>query len=196
MTRQTQNSFLRANYLWQELEQSELELVSAADGQWSDAQIEHVTEWCEQLRLLRWVLGVDAQPTPLAHFPRIDFSLALELLQEKASLARKRTVQPSDLRVQRDIARQYTARVVAELKVRGLIASGPELEGWADEFRAECLGASSDYLAGAKTIADLDNGALRLLGTFSVARQKYASYLIEQLNAVHPFAFSTWTGFS
>jgi hypothetical protein len=32
-----------------------------ADGQWTTEQQNEVATWCEQLRLLRWTFGIDAE---------------------------------------------------------------------------------------------------------------------------------------
>lgn len=192
VTRQLQNSFLRGAGLWDKLERPEADLASAADGLWSVEQQNLVLTWCEQLRVLRWTFGLDSELVPLAHFPALDFSLSQEVLRQGRPVTRKPLLKPWDVRVQRDFAAEYTARIVAELKTRGLIAGGPELEGWADEFRAKSIGDSTDYLAGAKTIAELDEDALRCLGAFASARERYCAYLVELLNVPQPFSFSTW----
>jgi hypothetical protein len=72
-----------------------------------------------------------------------------------------------------------------------LIRDDPDL-GWADEFRAGVLGDSTDYLAGALTIGELDEGALRLLGWLAAARERYATYLIDQLSAPRAVPFPVW----
>jgi len=192
VTRQVQNSFLRETGLWDELERPEAELSIAADGLWTPEQCNLVLTWCEQLRVLRWVFGIESEAVPLSHFPKLDFSLSQEVLRRGRPLTSKPLVKPWDVRVQRDVAREYTARVVAELKTRGLIAGGPELDGWADEFRAKSVGDSTDYLAGAKTIGELDEGALRQLGVFASARERYCAYVVELLNVTQPFSLSTW----
>ena len=194
VSRQMQNTLLREKSLWDNLEQSEANLVSAADGRWSMEQQNQVFMWCEQLRVLRWVQGLDSELVPLAHFPALDFSLSREVLRRGRSQSDKPLLKSWDVRVQRDVAIEYTARVVAEFRGRGLIADSPELQGWADDFRAKSLGDSTDYLAGAKTIGELDDDALRRLGSFAVARERYCAYLVELLNAVRPFPFSTWAG--
>ena len=195
VTRQIQNALLREHGLWHKLEQAEAEMASAADGRWTVEQQTHIPMWCEQLRLLRWTLGVDAELVSLAHSPTLDFSLSGEILRwEKITWSSKPVLKSWDVRVQRDTAMEYTARIVAELKARGLIAESPELEGWADEFRAKSLGASTDYLAGTRTIGELDDDALLRLGSFAAARERYAGYLVDLLNAVQPFPFSTWAG--
>ena len=188
-----QNALLCENGLWDKLEQAEADLTSAADGRWSLEQQNQVFMWCEQLRLLRWVIGLDSELVPLAHFPALEFSLSREVLRRGRSQSDKALLKSWDVRVQRDVAMEYTARVVAEFKGRGLIAASQELEGWADEFRAKSLGDSTDYLAGARTIGELDDGALRRLGSFAAARERYCAYLVDLLNAIQPFPFSTWT---
>jgi hypothetical protein len=192
VTRQSQNGFLRDRGLWPKLEQSEFELASVADGHWTAMQQNQVIEWCEQIRLLRWVLRIDAEIVPLAHFPKLDFSLATQLFRDKDAMPHGQTVEPWEVRTERDAALEYGARIVAEMKARGHIKDDPDVASWADEFRAKSLGSSTDYLAGSRTIADLREDELRLLGSLAVARERYASYLAEQLNSGHAFPFSTW----
>ncbi len=191
VTRQTQNCFLREHRLWEKLERIEFSLASLADGQWTEEQYGRLVDWSEQVRLLRWILKVDSEIVPLAHYPRLDFSLASELL-ERAGHFGGAVLTAWEVRVQRDIAMEYTARVLAEMKARSLVPGGPELEGWADEFRAKSLGASSDYLAGPRTIAELDDNELRLLGSLAAARFRYAGYLVDQLNSVQVVPYSVW----
>jgi hypothetical protein len=165
VTRQVQNTLLRQIGLWEKLEPTEIALVSAADGLWTAAQRMEVITWCEQLRLLRWTLGMDAELMPLAHNPQVDYSLARDLLQGEAAARSGKPIRASwDLRGERDLALEYLARVLAEFKGRSLIADSVELDGWADELREKSLGASVDYLAGSKTIGELSDEPLRLLG--------------------------------
>src|SRR5205807_1866755 len=72
ITRQIENQLLRRHGLWEKLEQPELEMVSVEDGLWATQQQNGIVEWCEQLRLLRWVLRLDAELMPLEHFPQPD----------------------------------------------------------------------------------------------------------------------------
>lgn len=64
LTRQALNMFLREEELWEKLELAEADLASAADGRWSSEQEGYVVVWCEQLRLLRWVLGITPRLFP------------------------------------------------------------------------------------------------------------------------------------
>ena len=97
----------------------------------------------------------------------------------------------SDLRGERDIALGYLARIVAELEARGLITV--ESETGLKELRAKSLGASIDYLAGAKTIGELGDDSLRFFGAVAGARERYASWLVETLCAADVIAFSAWS---
>jgi hypothetical protein len=193
VTRQIQNGFLRERGLWTRLEHSEFELTSLADGRWTTIQQNQVVEWCEQLRLLRWAIGVDAEIMPLAHFPKLDFSLAMGLLRQQTREQHRQTVEAWEVRMERDLALAYTARIVAELKARGHVQDDPDIADWADEFRAKSLGASTDYLAGARTIEDLNDDELRLLGSVAAVRERYAAYLTEQLNSTQVLPFSAWS---
>lgn len=192
-TRQALNGFLREHGLWDKLEAEEASLASAADGRWCSADEGLVFDWSEQLRLLRWVLGVDAEIVPLWLCPGLDFNLAWDLLQQVTTMrGRNSDVGAWDIRAERDTALGYVARVAAEFRARGAGPDGSEFDKWADEFRASCLGASVDLLSGARTIEETDDDALRSLGLLAVARERYAGYLLEQVDAPEPFAFSAW----
>jgi hypothetical protein len=193
LARQTLNTFLRVRNLWEKLERAEADLASVADGLWTSEQEGYVVVWCEQLRLLRWVLGIDPEIVPLWHCPGLDFRLSWDLLQRGTAVNDRRVeIGPWDIRMQRDLATDYMARIIAELKARGIVPAGPELDGWADELRAKSLGASVDLLAGTRTIAEISDDGLRCLVVLAAARGRYASYLVDQLNAPTPFAFSSW----
>jgi hypothetical protein len=87
--RGTVNQVLRARDLWSHLEPREQKLLSAATGSWSSSEKNRFPEWCEQLRLLRWTLGIDAELTPLAHDPGPDSGLAAGLLESEPPVFRR-----------------------------------------------------------------------------------------------------------
>jgi hypothetical protein len=194
VTRQAQNAILREKGLWDKLEPAESDLVSTADGRWSEEQRQQLASWCEQLRLLRWTLGIDAELMPLIHFPKVDFALSQSLEGPREVLLRsERTLAPWELRVERDIAWRYFARIVAELKGRDLIGGDSEMEKWTAGLRAATIGPSTDYLAGPKTVGELDDESLKLLGVIAWSRGRYAAYLVDQLSADNCFSFATWS---
>ena len=94
--------------------------------------------------------------------------------------------------MQRDLATDYMARIIAEFRFREVVPADPELDGWADDLRAKSLGASVDLVAGVRTIAEMNDDALRSLVVLAAGRGRYASYLVDQLNAPKPLAFSSW----
>lgn len=194
VTRQIQNTLLRKMGLWEQLDRHESELAMAADGLWTPEQRNEVITWCEQLRLLRRTLGIDAEVIPLAHNPSVDFSIVRDLLRDEPETQKEDITRASwDLRSERDIALEYFARIVAELKGRSPINNSAELEGWADDFREKSMGASVDYLAGSRTIGEMDEDPLRLLGMTAHARAQYAGYLVDLLSSAETVAFAEWS---
>jgi|SRR5665213_983934 len=193
VTRQNQNAFLRAHRLWEKLESAELALVTTQDGGWTIEQQGEAINWCEQLRLLRWIFGVDTEITSMEHSPKIDFRLYQGVLdQQELSIESAKAPTSADLIVQKEIAQAYVARTVAEMKARGIMPGSSELEAWAKELRAELGGPSTDLLAGVKTVGDLDADSLRLLAMTAIARYRYSGYLSDVLSAGIPFSFDSW----
>ncbi|WP_321472152.1 DUF4272 domain-containing protein [uncultured Paludibaculum sp.] len=190
VTRQVQNTWLRENGLWQELEENEGALMSAADATWAGADRDSIVVWCERLRLLRWVLGMDPQLEPLEHFPRPDLRL-MQGLHERPE-APQASVMPWDVRVEREKAAAYHARLVAEFQVRKLLPQDPEMEAWSSTLLEQYAGSSTDYLAGTKTIGELEEPELRLLAETVFARVQYAMYLELQLSSDAPISFGSW----
>lgn len=187
VTRQIQNSALRNQGLWEELEPAEKELMIGADGTWTDGHRAAVIGWCEQLRLLRWTLQLDNELVPLAHQPKVDFAIA-QMSRKSDSKPMRST---SDLRVERDISIAYVARVIAELTARSLLVENPERQ-WTKKLRENLLGQSTDYLVGSQTVADLHERELRALGLVANERAKYAGYLVDQLSSPEPLRFQDW----
>jgi hypothetical protein len=190
--RQIHNSRLRELDLWDNLEPNECGLMSSPEGSWTQVQQSELVTWCEQLRLLRWVLGVDAELVPLMHFPQADPAL-MEGLPDLAALSGNSGGQSSwNMRIEKDIALGYAARVIAELKARNLIVSNSELDEWASQLRDAHLGESSDLLAGAKSVGSLSDSDLMLFARIAITRERYGAYLVDQLAADKPIPHSAW----
>lgn len=191
ITRQTQNEILRKNNLWEKLEPDEVELMSSPDGSWTDQQRILSRAWCEQLRLLRWTLGIDAEIAPLMLMPVLDFNVARGLLESGQPLGKPQTLETWTLRKERDTAHAYLARLVAEMHSRGL-AQPADSDGWSANFREQLVGASKDLLVGAKTVAELDDQTVTVLCATAWARYQYAAYLVELLSNAQAFPFAKW----
>lgn len=185
------NQVLRARGLWNHLESEDRQLLFAPSGSWSMAEKSRFPQFCEQLRLLRWVLALDVELMPLAHKPVPDSRLAAGLLEPEPPCVRRQTaVERWELRRKRDIALNYAARIVSELHKRGMIEGGlpkPVLAPQAD------LGASTDLLVNAKTISELDNADLQSLAFTALARLRYTMYVMDILETKKIVSFGIWS---
>lgn len=186
--REEQNTLLRQLGLWDDLEPGERELVSSPDGAWTDEQRSAVPSWLEQLRLLRWVLGIDGEIAPLNWQLQPDFALIRGLNQQHFSVAHGW----ADIALQRDIAAGYAARIAAEQKYRSLENFPGSVESELIALRDEFTGDSTDLLVGTKTIKDLDNSDLSLHEFLSWSRFHYAGYLLALLETNRITPFSEW----
>ena len=194
VTRRALIENLRKEELWDKLTVEEGDLLRIPDGEWSSEQVHQMAQWCEHLRLLRWVLRIDAQITPLAHFPKTDVSLSGEIVKHgKALFTGKKLLESWDIRVERNIAREYLLRCLIERQSRGSIHAPPEFAEWAVQARVKMAGPSEDMLAGVKEVGELDNNELTFLQLIAAARENFSDYLIDQVTADHPVDFSAWS---
>lgn len=183
---------LRKGKLWDQLEPGEADLLCAADGAWTSEQKNNMHSWCEQLRLLRWTLGLDADILPLAHVPKPDVSLTVGLLNPEQLLVRCKYIREIwEIRRERDLASEYTARIISELMKRGLLDSD-SADGSFEPLLQARQDPSTDVIAGVKTVGELDDSALRSLGSTAVARLRYAEYLMEQLESQTRMPHMEW----
>jgi hypothetical protein len=190
IARQRQNQLLIKSGTWQKLRRDEADLLSAPDRAWSQEQCNTSLTWCEQIRLLRWTLRIDDEIMPLAHFPPLDFTLA-KLPGEIAETDTPMLL-ASELRAEREIAKGYLARLVAESASRKLIHSTPQLDKWSAELRSAVSGPSTDFWIGTRTVHDLDDREVSFLLATANARHDYAAYLVALLGSETPLAYTDW----
>lgn len=192
-SRQVVNTRVRQKGLWEKLEPQEADLLGREGGTWGPEDLLLVLRWSEQLRLLRWVTRMDAEIRPLAHGVALDFGLATLPDHNHARPQGKRPLLNSwDVRVERDIALTYLARIAGELHTRGCLDLVLDNNEWVQPFLRQVSGDSLDLWFGVNTIADLSDNGLRLSGAAIAARERYASYLVDLLGAAQPFSFSEW----
>jgi hypothetical protein len=188
--RQSGNMLLRSAGQWDELTAQERDLMSSPEGAWTIEQAEHVVAWREQLRLLRWSLGMDSVLEPIDHLVPHDAELHGGLWEPDASRFSDAPIRiPSDARAVHDLAQGYYTRALAEMTSRQLVNLPVDTTAILEKFRQSVLGDSSDFLAGERTVAELRNEELPILAMIAHARVEYAGYLAELLSAVAPFAF-------
>lgn len=196
--RPTLNSLLRSAARWDALDLIEADLMGSPEGSWTSEQQMLVTSYSEELRLLRWVLGIDAELVPLSHCPKADMALALDQIRKGAcSAAKGFAVESWDVRAHRDEAITYCGRVLAELRVRGEAdpaydTGDDEFYAWAAELRSQLIGASTDLVVGSETVEDLATNELTLLLNIAEARAQYSAYLMDQMNSAVPYSFRQW----
>lgn len=194
VTRRTQNEILRRENLWEKLEADEADMFRAADGHWKTDQVDSASSLCEYLRLLRWVLGLDAKLFPLTHFPRVDVSLTQGLVERRQKVFQGKSVLATwDVRVERDAADQYFARCIAEIVARRKTSVAAEVDEWAHGLRDDLMGPSKDFVVGTQTIGELDESTLRAFFIIASARTRYAGYLVDILASGVPVTFKEWS---
>lgn len=186
--RQRVNRCLGTSGIRNKLEADERQLCSSAAGTWTSEQRWRAIAWGEQLRLLRWMLGVDSESTSFALFPRIDVRTAWDFIRPGATRPALRiSDQPWLLREQRHLAAQYMKGVTHELGARkgSRIGNDPDKPG-------PLPLPSEDLLAGARSITELSDSDLSIFAATLRARYQYASYLLDLLEANEPQPFSSW----
>ncbi len=190
ITRQTQIEHLRKQQLWDKISVEEGDLLRIADGHWASEQIHLMLPWCEQLRLLRWVLGLDPQIMPLAHFPKPDPSLTPNITKGGQSLFEgKRLANTWDIRLERDIARGYKLRCLSEVQSRGLVDGSPELAEWAMNVRNKLDSPSVDILAGVKAVGELNKNELNSSLGYRIGQRNICRLLDRSIGHDHPIDF-------
>jgi hypothetical protein len=185
------NELMRTNGFWHQLEPEEADLFRVPDGCWTSAQTRQLPTWCEQLRLLRWTVGMDAEIDPLAHIPKPAARLFRTALGDEQPFERPNVLEAWQLRQERDAAAGYALRIFCELVHRGSV--DPDLgRGVPKGMSYERRGPADDYLAGVRTVGELDDRTLNILACSAVARFQYARYLMDQLRAQQPISYSRW----
>jgi len=192
IVRREQIQFLRECGLWGALEPAELGLISAADGNWAPEQLNHLPQWCEQLRVLRWVLKIDTYLLPLSRHPNLDFSVAGSIAKNGDAIRCKVSLQPLDIRPVRDLAYAYTLSVALEMSRRGLIHPTERLEEKEREMRVGFFQKRGDFVVNGSYLWELENEELWSLFHVACIRHSYCQYIIDQLsaNGVRPYQFS------
>lgn len=183
------NRSLREKNLWENLDAGESELLAHPEGAWRQADVGRLVEWREHLRVLRWVTGIDRAVQPLSRTTPPDMRIATEILQREYGTPARVTLWASDLRIERDGAAVYLARVMAELQFRGLETFDSDGQ-WAATVQENFRGDSADLLLGSRVVGELTDEELRAFGAVVAIRYSYAAYLTELLDVSEPFGFA------
>ena len=119
--RQVVNQPLIEGQLWPKLESAEADLLALPLGSWSSEQTEMGAQWVEQLRLLRWVLGIDEDAVGMDDPPQLHGLLLPVGWAEPAARPPMVRRPPSEIRLYREGAQCYLVRALAELEARQLL---------------------------------------------------------------------------
>lgn len=182
LTRQQQNNLLRDRGLWDKLDPEEQFLATSAQGSWSEDDSALTYVWCEQLRLLRWVLRMDDEVAPLEDLPGPAWKAVYATLETAFDPPLLKPMLASwDVRVERDRAAQYTARTLAEFAHRGQYQTGSADTSSLLRWRNFVSGTGRDLRLGRGGISELDDHTLHLIASVASTRWQYAAYLVDFL---------------
>ncbi len=183
ITRQRTLGVARGAELWEGFSAREQDLLISAEGSWEWDEIQSGILQIEDVRVMRWVIGVDEVLVPFEFLER-DLKPALEVTALGKSLKGDRCLASYDLRPAQTMARTMVERGVAEGVRRGLI---PEMEEDAREHYlqlAERMGADEgqDLLIGTETVGKAEWEEIRWAVQMAVRRDQVLSVLIDYLN--------------
>jgi hypothetical protein len=191
--RQQQNELLRHRGLWEHLEPTEQLLATSAQGTWSEEDAAMTYTWCEQLRMLRWVLGMDQSLKPLEETSGPDWDAVHQTLDAHFDPEHRRPMlAPWDVRIARDKAAEYTARVLAEYAHRGQIEDRDTDTASLLRWRDFVDGTARDLQVDQVPIADLDGETLQWVASISSVRWQYGAYLVDLLTDAETVSLADW----
>ena len=186
------NTHLRETGLWDLMEPEERDLATRESNGWTIQECSGVPVWCEQLRVLRWVVGIDPELQPL-HWIPVQYGEVASLPPDLATVKLVRA--PWETRAVRDEAWSYHIRIAAELHHRGLLdpaslnpGAGAELE----KIRGNLLGESKDFLIGSQTVSATNSQTLLEINTVAFVRSNYAAYLTELPGEARVISLKDW----
>ena len=170
--------------VWEIVPEADRELLRSAEGSW---EWETIWPWItrsEDVRVLRWVLGIDQVLTPF-EFLRSDLTVAVELTLRPDRVNGDVCLAAYDLRPEQTIAQTMVARCIAEGIQRGLLdETDVEARRQMVEL-AENMGSgeNADLLAGSETVGQAKWDRIIWLGQAALRRTRVLTALIGYLNS-------------
>lgn len=170
--------------IWDGLTEDERGLLIGEEGSWASETTWPLVQRVEDVRVLRWVLGLDEVLVPFA-FLKADISPAPETTVKAAEiLAGKGCLPPWDLRPAQAEAEGMVYRCLAEGVVRGFYQVEDEAKRRAClEIVEECrLAPGADALLGGKPVCEASDDDVRWAAVAAVQRGKVLAAVIDYLN--------------
>jgi len=168
--------------LWERFPPAERDLLIAQEGSWPWDSVWPRLARIEDVRVLRWALGMDAILTPF-EFLTQDLRPAFAISTQPSLVDGDRCLNPWDLRPARNMANAMFHRCIAEGVQRGFFQVG-ESEGRADFLAlAERMGADpgSDVLIGTATVSGATEQQIRWTAQMAQRRSIVLTAVIEFL---------------
>jgi hypothetical protein len=172
ISRRIHLQLLRSRTLLDRLSIRDRDAILMADGHWDWDLINEVTASAEPLRLLRWLIGVDAYLPDIGQQLDLDFQIASELIHNPDKVRKGRLQDLADVRVGMNTAHTFLVRCVAEAIQRGLIPSGAEASDWASTTFSEIRGDQSmDLILDHTVVSEAEDP--RLLTAIELSRRRF-----------------------
>jgi hypothetical protein len=169
--------------VWESFSAEEREMLQSQEGSWTWEAIRPRMNQVEDVRVLRWVLGIDPVLVPF-EFLRPDATPAVEITLKPEMIAGKGCLASYDLRPAQSMAQTMFTRCVSEGVRRGtLTENNPEARRQLLEL-AERMAAdeSSDLLIGETTVAKADPEMLSWIALAALRRIRVLTAVIDYLN--------------
>jgi len=184
ITRQKHIRILRELDLYDRLGRTERDLILLPDGAWGEGTIDRTSMLLEPLRVLRWLLGIDALLPMIGEARLVDFSLANSLLENPDRLFTGHTVTGIEpIRSARSSAETIFYRCYTEAHRRGFALNSSAEEADAAIFYAQRLAGreDEDIVIGNIIVSRASDEEVRLAAGAATARIQLLRWVQERL---------------
>jgi hypothetical protein len=183
ITRRIQLETLRQHGVWDEMPTEVRAWMMSPDGSWPATRVAHVLSAGETLNTLLWALALQPSIRPVEDLLN---TLSMDKFAKALQKPAKGIRRTWDIRLERNRALEYFWRCQSERVHRGQIEADNEdqasaMRKWMDEIDES---PNKDYLAGASTIRELDDGALLAATRGAAHRMMTLSHLMELLDGL------------
>ncbi len=167
---------------WDGLQPAEQDLLLSQEGSWDPGEAWSKVLRVEDVRVLRWVLGIDSLLSPL-EFTELDLRPALDITANPNRTLGTASLEPADLRPAKMLAGNMLDRLLAEGVWRGFYRY-PE-----DETRARLIALadrlrenkSGDLLVGTESVGEASEERIRLVMQTALRRFRVLEAVIGYL---------------
>ena len=169
--------------VWLNVPVADRDLLRSAEGSWTWDEVWPWIVRAEDVRVLRWVLGIDEVLTPF-EFLRPDLTVAIELTLKPERADGTTCLASYDLRPEQTMAQTMVTRCVGEGIHRGQLDEPDEAAREELVAMAQSLGSSedADLLAGTEIVGKASWDRISWVGQAALRRLKVLTALIDYLN--------------